>query len=129
MLLLRRCCRQLGGLATSVRQALGTRLWGRPTAAHATGTVLDLLRSRAQLLAENALLRQQLIALRRSVRRPAMTPTDRAVLVLLAGRVRAWRQALLIVQPETLLPVASRRVPRALATQVAPWAGPSAARR
>ena len=103
MLLLRRCCRQLGGLATSVRQALGTRLWGRPTAAHATGTVLDLLRSRAQLLAENALLRQQLIALRRSVRRPAMTPTDRAVLVLLAGRVRAWRQALLIVQPETLL--------------------------
>ena len=32
-----------------------------------------------------------------------MTPADRALLVLRAGRVRAWRQALLIVQPETLL--------------------------
>jgi len=32
-----------------------------------------------------------------------MTPTDRALLVLLAGRARAWRQALLIVRPETLL--------------------------
>jgi hypothetical protein len=28
---------------------------------------------------------------------------DRALLILLASRVRAWRQALLIVQPETLL--------------------------
>jgi putative transposase len=58
------------------------------------------LRSRAQLLAENALLRQQLLVLRRRVTRPAVTTMDRA---LLAGRVRAWRQALLIVQPETLL--------------------------
>ena len=31
------------------------------------------------------------------------TPRDRVLLVLLASRVRAWRQALLIVQPETLL--------------------------
>jgi putative transposase len=31
------------------------------------------------------------------------TPADRALLVLLASRVRAWRQALLIVQPETVL--------------------------
>src|SRR5215213_2304585 len=31
------------------------------------------------------------------------TPTDRALLVLLASRVRAWRQALLVVQPDTLL--------------------------
>jgi transposase InsO family protein len=67
------------------------------------GTGADLLRSRAQLLAENALLRQQLIVLRRSVTRPVLTSTDRALLVLLAGRVRAWRQALLVVQPETLL--------------------------
>jgi putative transposase len=55
------------------------------------------------LLAENALLRQQLIVLGRSVTRPAITRTDRALLVLLAGRVRAWRQALLIVRPDTLL--------------------------
>ncbi|CAA9552360.1 MAG: Mobile element protein [uncultured Thermomicrobiales bacterium] len=48
-------------------------------------------------------MRQQLLVLRRSVKRPRCTPTDRALLVLLASRLRAWRQALLIVQPETLL--------------------------
>jgi transposase InsO family protein len=43
------------------------------------------------------------LVLRRNVMRPDITPADRARLVLLAGRVRAWRQALLLVQPETLL--------------------------
>jgi len=70
---------------------------------HATGTGTDLVRSRAQLLAENALLRQQLLVLRRSVARPTVTRADRVLLVLLASRVRTWRQALLLVQPETLL--------------------------
>ncbi len=41
--------------------------------------------------------------LRRRVTRPDLTATDRALLVLLAGQVRAWRQALLVVQPATLL--------------------------
>ncbi len=67
------------------------------------GTGSDLLRGRAQLLAENALLRQQLLVLRRSVKHPAVTAADRALLVLLAGRVRGWRRVLLVVQPETLL--------------------------
>jgi transposase InsO family protein len=66
-------------------------------------TLADLPRSKGELVAENALLRQQLLVLRRSVKRVHCTPTDRTVLVLLASRVRAWRQALLIVQPETLL--------------------------
>lgn len=70
---------------------------------HTAGTGSDLLRSRAQLLAENALLRQQKLVLRRVVTRPALTPADRTLLVVLAGRVRAWHQALLIVKPETLL--------------------------
>ena len=98
------CRRRLLGLAADVRRALGARLWARPPAVtQATGTGRDLLRSRTQLLAENALLRQQLIVLRRSVKRPAITRADRALLVLLAGRVRAWRQALLLVRPDTLL--------------------------
>jgi len=54
-------------------------------------------------MAENALLRQQLIVLRRHVKRPTFTKTDRLLLVLLARAVRTWKQALLIVQPETLL--------------------------
>ena len=57
----------------------------------------DLLRSKSELVAENALLRQQLIVLARSTRRPRLTGADRVVLVLLASRVRAWRSALLIV--------------------------------
>ena len=68
-----------------------------------TGALADLVRSKPELVAENALLRQQLLVLRRSVQRPRCTPTDRALLVVLAGRVRAWRSALVIVQPDTLL--------------------------
>jgi len=52
-------------------------------------------------VAENALLRQQLIILRRQIKRPICTKTN--LLVLLAKAVRACRQALFIVQPETLL--------------------------
>ena len=55
------------------------------------------------MVAENAFLRQQLVVLKRGVKRPRRTPVDRAVLALLASRVRRWRQALLIVQPDTLL--------------------------
>ncbi len=98
------CCRRLRGLAGGLRRARGASLRARPLAlTHATGTGADVVRSRAQLLAENALLRQQLLVPRRRVKRPVVTPTDRTLLVLLAGRVRAWRQALLLVRPETLL--------------------------
>jgi putative transposase len=67
------------------------------------GTLTDLARSQSELVAENALLRQQLLILRRQVKRPACTKKDRMLLVLLARIVRTWKQALFIVQPETLL--------------------------
>ena len=67
------------------------------------GTIADLGRSRSELMAENALLRQQLIILKRQVKRPACTHRDHIFLVLLARAVRAWKQALFLVQPETLL--------------------------
>jgi len=54
------------------------------------------------LVAENALLRHQLIVLRRQVARPRLTALDRFLLLVLASKVRFWRSALLIVQPETL---------------------------
>ena len=66
-------------------------------------TLTDLGRSKSELIAENALLRQQLIILKRQVKRPACTNTDRMLLVLLARLVRTWQQALFIVQPDTLL--------------------------
>src|SRR5689334_1915824 len=69
----------------------------------ATGLATDLVRRRRDLLLENAFLRQQVIALSRGARRPTFTPRDRALLVLLASRLRTWPSALLIIQPETLL--------------------------
>jgi hypothetical protein len=66
-------------------------------------TLTDLGRSKSELIAESVLLRQQLIILRRQVKRPACTKTDRILLVLLARLIRIWQQALVIVQPDTLL--------------------------
>jgi putative transposase len=67
------------------------------------GSLADLGRSKSQLIAENALLRQQLIILSRQVKRPACTKADRTLLVLLARLVHTWQQALFIVRPDTLL--------------------------
>jgi len=103
MPLIDRCRRRLTSIIASMRRAVGAHSWVRPAGIHAAGVGADLVRSRAQLAAENALLRQQLIVLRREAKRPVLTPADRALLVLLAGRVRAWRQALLVVRPDTLL--------------------------
>ena len=78
--------------------------WTKPdTTSLMPGMLTDLTRSKSELVAENALLRQQLIILRRQMKRPACTKTDRMLLILLARIVRSWKQALVIVQPETLL--------------------------
>jgi len=81
-------------------------------------TLADLGRSKEELLAENALLRQQLIVLKRQVKRPAFTRTDRILLVLLATLVRTWQQALLIVQPEPVLRLPSGALSPLLETEV-----------
>ncbi len=69
----------------------------------ALGTVADLVRSKPQLVAENLLLRQQLIVLNRSIKRPRFTPVDRGLFVLCASTAKHWKDVLLIVQPETVL--------------------------
>ena len=97
------CLKRLVGTAVRV---LRTRFvhWTKPlTSSLPLGTLADLVRSKSELMAENALLRQQLITLKRQVKRPACTKRDRILLVLLARAVRAWKQTLFIVQPETLL--------------------------
>ena len=63
----------------------------------------DLRRDKSELIWENALLRQQLIVMKRSVKQPKMTDMDRRILVVLASRLRAWQSALLLVKPTTLL--------------------------
>ncbi|MBW3609831.1 MAG: hypothetical protein KY463_16155 [Actinobacteria bacterium] len=104
--MLTRLFRRCAHLGRSLARALQQRLLTAAKPAEpgvALDALADLVRSRPALIAENAFLRQQLLILRRSVKRPRCTPTDRALLVLLASRLRAWRQALVIVQPETVL--------------------------
>jgi putative transposase len=101
------CFKRFVGTSVSV---LRTRFihWTTPlTSSLPLGTLADLARSKAELMAENALLRQQLNILKRQVKRPTCTKTDRILLVLLARAVRAWKQALFLVQPETRLALAS----------------------
>jgi putative transposase len=74
-----------------------------PRSSPALGFSFDLTHSKPELLLENALLRQQLVILQRHVKRPHLTRKDRFSLLLLASRLRSWRQALLILKPETLL--------------------------
>lgn len=76
----------------------------RPAAASiAAGALSDLPRSKADLIVENAILRQQVIVLNRSVKRPRLSDGDRMRLVLLSRLTSCWRSALHIVQPETVL--------------------------
>jgi transposase InsO family protein len=67
------------------------------------GLVLDLTRSRRELLAENVFLRHQLLVAARHVQRPKFRVADRLVLVGLASSFANWRNVLVLVQPATLL--------------------------
>jgi putative transposase len=63
----------------------------------------DLTHRRTDLIVENALLRQQLIILKRQVKRPQLSNPDRIRLVLLSHFTKFWKQTLHIIQPDTLL--------------------------
>ena len=75
----------------------------RPAKGVVAGFLVDLTRTRTELLAENALLRQQLIIAQRRVKRPTIRRHERALMLVLAALTRCWRSALLIVKPETIL--------------------------
>ncbi len=78
--------------------------WTKPAArSQGVGALTDLKRSKRELIAENMFLRQQLIMLERQVTRPKVMQRDRQILVLLASRIQSWREALIIVKPDTLI--------------------------
>ena len=90
----------------SLCQAVIRRLrkWAKPdNRALVLNAAMDLTRSKSELVLENMLLRQQLIVLKRQVKRPALTWRSRALFVLLASKLRTWKGTLVIVQPDTLL--------------------------
>jgi putative transposase len=93
-------------IAHTLSQAVIQRLrqWTKPDNHTLTlNTALDLTRSKSELVLENALLRQQLIILQRQTKRPKLTWKDRSLIVLLASKLRTWQEALIIVQPDTVL--------------------------
>ena len=61
-----------------------------------------LLLRRATVAAENLALRQQLIVLQRSVKRPRLQRRDRLFWVWLSRFWKDWRSCLLIVKPGSL---------------------------
>jgi hypothetical protein len=85
--LFRRCAHLSRSLARTLRQRLISATKPAEQGV-AVGALTDLVRGRPALLAENAFLRQQLLILRRPARRPRCTPAERALLVLLASRLR-----------------------------------------
>jgi putative transposase len=60
-------------------------------------------KSRAALQLENLALRHQVGVLRRSVKRPKLTPADRLLWAWLCEVWNDWRSALIIVKPETVI--------------------------
>jgi hypothetical protein len=76
---------------TTAVQGLRKQISGRTkplSTSLAFGSLCDLVRSKPELVAENAVLRQQVIVLNRSVKRPHLTSMARSILVLLARRIR-----------------------------------------
>ena len=100
---LTRCAKNLLSRLSSAANQLFRRITEPARPNLVTGTLADLPRSRAELLAENALLRQQLIVLRRGTKTPRLTWQERLSLVFLARWVPNWKQVLQIIKPDTLL--------------------------
>ena len=69
----------------------------------AAGALADLPRSKSDLIVENAILRQQVIVLKRTVKRPKLTAGDRTGFLFLSRLTRFWDSVLHIVQPDTVL--------------------------
>src|SRR5213078_2648164 len=68
------------------------------------GLAADVVRRRAGLVAENALLRQQLIVAQRKIAgRVRWAPWQRFTMGLAARLAPVWRDATLLVQPATIL--------------------------
>jgi hypothetical protein len=100
---LTRCDQNLWARLSSAASQLFRRLTEPARPNLLTGTLADLPRCRAELLPENALLRQQLIVLRRNTKTPRLTWRERLSLVFLARWVPNWKQVVQIIQPDTLL--------------------------
>jgi putative transposase len=65
--------------------------------------LVTAFKPRPRLIAENLCLRQQLVVLKRKQKRPSLRDRDRRFWLLASRCFSGWRDALLIVQPDTVL--------------------------
>ncbi len=65
--------------------------------------VRALFSKKADLVAENLALRQQLIVLRRRTGRPRLLKRDRIFWLWLARSWNGWRESLIVVKPGTVV--------------------------
>jgi hypothetical protein len=83
------------------------RLWSQLAPRKQVGEIaavaVDALRSRRELMLENAVLRQQVNVLRRGSKRPKLHLVDRLKLLLGVRWLPSWRWMVVLVQPETVL--------------------------
>ena len=70
---------------------------------HLLALINALLADRSRLALENVALRQQIAVLKRSVKRAKIEDSDRIFWILLRRLLDSWRDALLIVKPETVI--------------------------
>jgi len=66
------------------------------------GTILRLFHTHCSLLLENLALRQQLVALKRRRPKPRLAVSDKMFWVLARRFWPGWKQALMVVSPETV---------------------------
>ena len=66
-------------------------------------TVLSRLKEYSDLALENLALRQQLVVLKRSSKRPRLNIGDRLFWVLLCRLCSGWQEALIVVKPDTVV--------------------------
>ena len=95
---LTRCAQNLWARLSSAASQFFRRLTKLARPNLLTGTLADVPCSRVELLVENALLRQQLIVLRRCTKTPRLTLRERLSLLFLARWVPNWKQVLQNIQ-------------------------------
>ena len=66
-------------------------------------TLISTLASHRKLVLENLALRQQIVVLQRSAKRPRLKTQDRVFWVLLSRIWSGWRDSLSVVKPETVI--------------------------
>lgn len=70
---------------------------------HLLGLINGLLADRSRLALENVALRQQIVVLKRGVKRARIEDSDRVFWILMRKLLDSWRETLLIVKPDTVI--------------------------